>query len=208
MSGLPSGAFWNSFVTVTINSKVNNDLVLWNNPTSKWVNLSSITIYKKITVPICCCENSGSIVTPTLSLTYGNMYPLITSALQYIYLNAFSMPYDYVEGSAITLILHLYFPTAPSGNSLTIAWNRSSYYNGGFQNGSNNTQNYTISVTSNYDFIMPNVSMSSVLTNYNNIFYFNCPLSGYTYSGTVDVISVDIVYQSNCYGSSSTTSKT
>ena len=217
MSGLHSGAYWNSFVTVTINTKVNNDLVLWNNPTSKWVNLNSITIYKKINIPISAVVDAGSsyaTVAPTFNsaTTTCFLYPLSYSShpTYILVLQPFSMPYDWVESSNITIILHLYFSSAPtSGNQIGFNFGRVANV-GGTNSTSGNEQYFINTLTANnfYDYIMNAVTMSNVLTSWNNQFSFLVNNNGSpNYSGSFSVMTVDIVYQSNCYGSSSTTSK-
>jgi len=201
-----------------VSSVVNNDLILYKNPTSKWVNLNSQTIYKKLVVPIRCIVNSSftditttpantnSIVSPTL----GFEYCMSTSITDYLVLHNFSMPYDWLEGSSISLVLHLSLPSGYTSGTLPIAIFRYTSWQGNLGTLSANPT-VTQTVNSNpFDFQISNLSMSSVLTSYTNTIYFQ-PLSSGTYASSgnsFNVYGVDIIYQSNCYGSSSVFSKT
>ena len=215
MSGLPSGAYWNSFVAVTINSKVNNDLVLWNNPTSKWVNLNSLTIYNKITVPITGVVDSTPTDVSSTSKHFDNTYKCFAYNLPYnqtytLYTQTFSMPYDWVEQSAINVILHLIYnsPYIYAGASLEI-----NYYLYNLVSGNTSLTTSTGNATNSYppsailwDFLIL-IPMTNVLTNWTITLAFSTN-SGNTIVKDYAVSGVDIVYQSNCYGSSSITSKT
>ena len=194
-----------------MSSVVNNDLILYKNPTSKWVNLNSQIIYKKLVVPIRgIADSTFADVTSTntvISSALGFQYSMYTSTTTYLILHNFNMPYDWLEGSSINLVLHLAVPTVYTSGTLAIACYRYTSWQGNLGTLSINPT-ITQTVNSNpFDFQISNFSMSGVLTSYTNTIYFRSLSSG-SYSGNFDIYGVDIIYQSNCYGSSSVFSKT
>ena len=210
-SGWNTSFSFNTWVSSLVSTVVNNDLMLYKNPTSKWVNLNSQTIYRKLAVPIRCLVNSSfaditsstSVVNPTL----GFEYSMNTSTTTYLILHNFSMPYDWLEGSSINLVLHLSLPSGYTSGTLPITIFRYTSWQG---NLGTLSANPTVTQTLNsnpFDFQISGLSMTSVLTSYTNTIYFQ-PLSSGTYSNTFIVYGVDLIYQSNCYGSSSVFTKT
>ena len=123
------------------------------------------------------------------------------------------MPYDWVEQSAINVILHLIYdsPYIYAGASLEINYYLYNCVSGNtslISSSGNATNGYPPSATM-WDFLI-SIPMTNVLTNWTIVLAFSTNTGGSsnTIVENYAISGVDIVYKSNCYGSSSITSKT
>jgi hypothetical protein len=186
---------------VQITTPRNLDLLVYNGST-KWLNLSSTTVYKKFIVPILGFTNNSNGAIQNFMVynaPVGSIgYAVPSDSNQYNGYANYSMPYDWLQGSPITFQLRCSV-SATTNNSIAIEFVNS------FMNGGNSNTNASSAVSFNNGYYAKcDCQITCVNATCDSIgtvqFFRYTPTS--TTTQTIWIHDLEIVYQACCYGSS------